>query len=172
MELSPAWNTTLFIVVLVVMLLGLFSLLLYVVPGLTIIWVAALIYGILTGFDLTGGLIFIALTLLMIFGNMVDQLLMGAKAKQSGASWVGVILSTITALVFSVLFPPFGGLVAALLVLFVVEVIHLKNIAKAGQSTREMAVGCATAIAARFGIGLLMIGLWCLWVWLGGGWPF
>jgi len=172
MALSPAWSTTLTIVVLVVMLLGLLSLLLYVIPGLTIIWLAGLIYGFLKGFDRNGLWIFAAMTLLMIFGNVVDQLLMGAKAKQSGASWLGVILSTIAALVFSLLFPPFGGLVAALLVLFVVEVIRLRNIAKAGQSTREMAVGCATAIAARFGIGLLMIGLWCLWVWLGGGWPF
>ena len=172
MALSPAWNTTLTIVVLVVMLLGLLSLLLYVIPGLTIIWLTGLIYGFLKGFDRNGLWIFAAMTLLMIFGNMVDQLLMGAKAKHSGASWLGVILSTIAALVFSLLFPPFGGLVAALVVLFVVEVIRLRNIAKAGQSTREMAVGCATAIAARFGIGLLMIGLWCLWVWLGGGWPF
>jgi uncharacterized protein YqgC (DUF456 family) len=172
MALSPAWNTTLTIVVLVVMLLGLLSLLLYVIPGLTIIWLAGLIYGFLKGFDRNGLWIFAAMTLLMIFGNLVDQLLMGAKARQSGASWAGVILSTIAALVFSLLFPPFGGLVAALVVLFVVEVIRLRNIAKAGQSTREMAVGCATAIAARFGIGLLMIGLWCLWVWLGGGWPF
>ncbi len=171
-ELSPALQETLLVVVLVVMLAGLFSLLLYVIPGLTIIWLAALTYGLLSGFDLTSGWIFAAITLLMIFGNVVDQLLMGAKAKQSGASWAGVILSTISALVFSILFPPFGGLVAALLVLFVVEVIRLKNWVKAGESTREMAIGCATAIGARFGIGLLMIGLWCLWVWLGGAWPF
>ncbi len=140
-------------------------------PGLTIIWLAGLIYGFLKGFDRNGLWIFAAMTLLMIFGNMVDQLLMGAKARQSGASWLGVILSTIAALIFSVLFPPFGGLVAALVVLFVVEVIRLRNIAKAGETTREMAVGCATAIIARFGIACLMIGLWPV-VWLGGGGGF
>lgn len=172
LELSPALRVTLLVVVLVVMLVGLFSLLLYVIPGLTIIWLSALTYGLLSGFDLAGGWIFAAMTLLMIFGNMVDQLLMGAKAKQSGASWTGVILSTISALVFSILFPPFGGLVAALLVLFVVEVIRLKNWVKASETTKEMAIGCASAIGARFGIGLLMIALWALWVWLGGAWPF
>jgi uncharacterized protein YqgC (DUF456 family) len=172
LNLSGGWNTTLFIIILAVMLLGLFSLLLYIIPGLTIIWVAALIYGLLTGFDRTAGLIFAAITLLMILGNMVDQLLMGARAKQSGASWIGVILSTISALVFSMLYPPFGGLIAALVVLFVVEVVHWKDLVKAGESTSEMALGCLTAITARFGIGLVMIGLWCLWVWLTGGWPF
>jgi hypothetical protein len=54
----------------------------------------------------------------------------------------------------------------------VVEVIHLKDLAQAGRTTREMAVGCMSAIGARFGIGLLMIGLWGLWVGLIGGWPF
>jgi uncharacterized protein YqgC (DUF456 family) len=60
MALSPAWSTTLTIVVLVVMLLGLLSLLLYVIPGLTIIWLAGLIYGFLKGFDRNGLWIFAA----------------------------------------------------------------------------------------------------------------
>ena len=108
----PALSTTLTIVILAVMLLGLLSLLLYVIPGLTIIWLAGLIYGFLKGFDRKR---------LVDFRrhDPADDLRqhgstsswMGAKAKQSGASWVGVILSTIAALVFSVLFPPFGGLV-------------------------------------------------------------
>lgn len=170
--LSEGVQLTVQIVVLVVMLAGLFSLLAVIIPGLTIIWLAALIYGLLTGFNQTSGLIFLAISLLMIFGNMVDQILMGARAKKSGASWTGVVLSMLAALVFSILFPPFGGLVAALIVLFTIETIRLKNWRQAGESTKEMAVGCASAAFARFGIGLVMIGLWLWWVWLSGNWPF
>jgi len=171
-EMSAGLLLTVQIVVLVVMVLGLLSLFLFVVPGLTIIWLAALVYGLLTGFDLTSGLIFLGITLLMIFGNMVDQLLMGARAKKSGASWTGVVVSTLAALVFSILFPPFGGLVAALVALFIIEALRLKNLRQAGESTKEMAIGCASAIVARFGIGLMMIGLWALWLYFSNSWPF
>jgi len=171
-DMSAGVLLTVQIVVLAVMLLGLFSLLIVIIPGLTIIWLAALVYGLLTGFDLTSGLIFLGITLLMIFGNVVDQLLMGARAKKSGASWTGVVVSMLAALVFSILFPPFGGLVAALIALFTIETVRLKNWRQAGESTKEMAIGCASAVVARFGIGLVMIGLWALWLYLSGSLPF
>ena len=170
-DMSAGVLLTVQIVVLVVMLLGLLSLLFVIFPGLTIIWLAALVYGLLTGFDLTSGLIFLGITLLMVFGNVVDQLLMGARAKKSGASWTGVVVSMLAALVFSILFPPFGGLVAALIALFAIETVRLKNWRQAGESTKEMAIGCASAVVARFGIGLVMIGLWALWLYLGNSWP-
>jgi hypothetical protein len=171
-DMSAGVLLTVQIVVLVVMLLGLLSLLFVIFPGLTIIWLAALVYGLLSGFDLTSGLIFLGITLLMIFGNMVDQLLMGARAKKSGASWTGVVVSMLAALVFSILFPPFGGLVAALIALFAIETVRLKNWRQAGESTKEMAIGCASAVVARFGIGMVMIGLWLVWLYLSGAWPF
>ena len=144
---------------------GLVSLFTFIIPGLTIIWLSALAYGLLTGFTLVSIIFFVLITLLMIFGNMVDQLLMGAKAKQSGASWTGVILSTIAAFIFSFLWPPFGGIIAAMLVMFVFEFIRLRDWRKAGGSTKEMAVGCASAAVARFFIGVVMIGIWIIWVW-------
>ena len=171
-DMSAGVLLTVQIVVLVVMLLGLLSLLFVIFPGLTIIWLAALVYGLLSGFDLTSGLIFLGITLLMVFGNMVDQLLMGARAKKSGASWTGVVVSMLAALVFSILFPPFGGLVAALIALFAIETVRLKNWRQAGESTKEMAIGCASAVVARFGIGMVMIGLWLVWLYLSGAWPF
>ena len=44
------------VVVLIVMAFGMFSLVIPFVPGLTIVWVAALVYGLLEGFNLTGGI--------------------------------------------------------------------------------------------------------------------
>jgi uncharacterized protein YqgC (DUF456 family) len=160
------------VVIAVVMLMGVASLFLVIIPGLTVIWLAALIYGILTGFTISSGIIFAVMTALMLFGNVTDQLMMGARAKKSGASWTGVVLSTISALVFSILLPPFGGLIAALVVLFAFEAIRLKDLRQAGGTTSQMAVGCAGAILVRVIIGLVMIGLWVLWVWLSPQWPF
>ena len=83
-----------------------------------------------------------------------------------------MVVSMLAALVFSILFPPFGGLVAALIVLFAIETVRLKNWRQAGESTKEMAIGCASAVVARFGIGMVMIGLWLVWLYLSNSWPF
>lgn len=158
---STIWITQ--IVILITMILGLVGLLFVIIPGLTIIWISALIYGILTGFDMLSIILFLLITALMLFGNVLDQLLMGAKAKKSGASWTSIFISTGAAFIFSILFPPFGGLVAALIALMVLEIIRLKDWRKAAQSSKQMAIGCMSAIALRFLIGLVMIGIWMFW---------
>jgi uncharacterized protein YqgC (DUF456 family) len=170
--LPPTLLTVTQVVIFILMILGLFSLLTYIIPGLTIIWLCALVYALLIGLTWPSGILFGIISLLMIFGNTLDQFFMGGRAKKSGASWSTIILSTIAAIIFSFLLPPFGGLIAAMFVLFVLEFIRLKDWRKAGGSTKEMAIGCATAIAARFGVGIVMIGVWVLWVWLAGDLPF
>jgi len=170
--LPPTLLTVTQAVIFILMILGLFSLLTYIIPGLTIIWLCALVYALLTGLSWLSGIFFGIISLLMVFGNTLDQFFMGGRAKKSGASWSSVILSTIAAIIFSFLLPPFGGLIAAMFVLFVLEFIRLKDWRKAGSSAKEMAIGCATGIAARFGVGIVMIGVWVLWVWLAGDLPF
>ena len=170
--LPPTLLTITQAVIFILMILGLLSLLTYIIPGLTVIWLCALVYGLLTGLTRLSVILFVVISLLMVFGNTLDQFLMGGRAKKSGASWGSVILSTIAAIIFSLLMPPFGGLIAAMFVLFVLEFIRLRDWRKAGGSTKEMAIGCATAVAARFGVGLVMIGVWMLWVWLAGDLPF
>lgn len=154
--------------VLFMMILGLISLLLLIFPGLTIIWISALAYGLLTGFTTLSGILFVLITALMLVGNMTDQLVMGTKAKHSGASWLSIFLSTGAAFIFSILFPPFGGIIAALIVLMTMEILRLKDWRKAAQSSKEMAFGFISAIAIRFGIGIFMIGIWIIWVWQSG----
>ena len=163
-DLSPSMLVAVQIVILFTMIVGLISLLAVIIPGLTIIWISALIYGLLTKFTTVPSILFILITALMLIGNVIDQLMMSTKAKKSGASWLSVFLSTGTAFIFSILFPPFGGLIAALVVLMTVEIIRLKDWRKAARSSREMALGCVSAIAVRFGIGLVMIGIWIFWV--------
>jgi len=168
--LPPSMMVVAQCVVLLTMGAGLISILAVVIPGLTIIWISALIYGLLTGFNTVSIILFGLITALMLFGNVIDQLLMSAKAKKSGASCLSIFLSTGAAFIFSILFPPFGGLIAAIVVLMTMEIIRLKDWRKAAQSSKEMAFGCASAIAIRFGIGLVMIEIWIFWVWQSGHW--
>ena len=74
--------------ILVGMILGLFGLVIPVFPGGTIIWAGALIYGLVEGFE-GGGWYFGFITALMIASVSADNLFMGGKAKEAGASWRG-----------------------------------------------------------------------------------
>ena len=156
--------TGLRIVVLAIMLFGLLGLIIPVLPGLVIIWVPALVYGLVTGFNWTSGLLFAGMTVLMIVGNLVDNLVMGAKAKQQGASWLAIGVALVAGILGSIAFPPFGGLIAALIGLFAVEMLRLKDLQLAFESARSMAIGCGWAAVIRFGMGIVMILLWGAWV--------
>ncbi|HWQ47067.1 MAG TPA: DUF456 domain-containing protein [Longilinea sp.] len=149
-----------------VMLLGLGGLAIVIVPGLTIIWLAALVYGLVTAFNWW---IFGIITVIMLIGNFTDNVVMGATARQKGASWLAIILALLVGVVGSIFFPPFGGLIGALLCLFGVEFIRLKDWRKALESSKSMAIGCGLAAFLRFGMGIIMIGLWVLWVFLAAG---
>ena len=157
-------NSSWFVIVLaVVMAIGLLGLLLYVIPGLTVIWLAILVYGIVTGFTLKSGILFAVITLLMIGGNIIDNLFMGNEARKTGASWVSIGVALVAGIAGTFILPPFGGLLFAAVGILVVEWVRKKDLNEGLKSTGGILKGCGLAMITRFGIGLLMIGLWLVW---------
>lgn len=152
--------------VFILMLVGLFGLVIPIFPGLVVIWLAALGYGLATGFNWASGLVFAGMTLLMLFGSIVDNLLMNAKARQTGASWLALGAGLAAGIAGSLLLPPFGGLPASLLAVFAVEFARLRDWRRAFSSTRSMAVGCGLAFVIRFAIGGIILLAWAAWAFL------
>jgi uncharacterized protein YqgC (DUF456 family) len=99
----------------------------------------------------------------MIVGSLIDNVLIGASAKQKGASWWAIGAALLGAVAGSILLPPLGGLLFAMAALFLVEYFRVKNWRKALDTTGGMAMGCGWAVAARLAIGAVMIALWLLW---------
>jgi uncharacterized protein YqgC (DUF456 family) len=154
------------LILLAVMLFGLFSLVMPIMPGLAIIWVAVLVYAFVTGLNWASGILFAVITILMLAGGLVDNLFMGAGARMSGASWLSIGVAMVAGLVGSILWPPLGGILLALVGVFVVEIIRVRKLRQAWESTRNMAFGCGASVIVRVGIGVVMIGLWGVWVFL------
>ena len=154
------------LIFLALMLVSLVGVFIPLIPALNIIWLASLIYGILTGFTWVSIVLMVLLTILMVLGNLADNFLMGAKAKQRGASWWSLGAALVAAILFSILLPPFGGVVAAVLTLFGVEMLRLKDWKGAFESAKGVVVGFGWAVLARLAIGLVMIGLWLAWAFL------
>ena len=153
-------------IALTVMLAGM--LVLAFLPGLVIIWAAALGYGLAAGFGTLGWIIFAVLTVLMIAGSVIDNIMMGRSAHKEGAPWWAVLLALVAAIVgsFVIPIPVIGGILAALVTLFGIEWIRRKDWRKALASLKGMAIGWGWALVIRFIIGLVMIGLWLIWAWV------
>ncbi len=161
-------NSSWFIPVLaVIMGIGLLGLMLYIIPGLTIIWLAILAYGVVTGFSLSTGILFAVITVLMVGGSLIDNLFMGAEAKKTGASWVSVVVAVVAGIAGTFILPPFGGLLFAAVSILIVEWIRKRDLKEGVKSAGGILKGCGFAVITRLGIGVLMIGLWVVWVlWL------
>lgn len=165
--MAPWLASTLKILIFLTMLVGQLGLVIPIFPGNVVIWAAALVYGILFGFGLLGWIAFALITVLMLIAVTVDNVLMGAKARQQGAAWLSIILALVAGVVVTFIFPPLGGLIAAPLVLFLMEFQRLKDSKKAGQVVRALLVGLGLSFVARFLLGLVMLGLWAIWYFLG-----
>ncbi len=148
------------------MLIGLIGLALPVVPGLVIIWLAALGYGIFAGFGTLGWVMFAFITVLMIAGSVVDNILMGTKAHESGAAWWSVLIAIIAGIAGNFALPVIGGVLAALLAMFLIEWLRRKNWRTALTAMKGMAIGCGWAFVIRLIMGIIMIGLWMIWAWV------
>ncbi len=163
--MDPGLELLLNLLILLGMLVTLCGLIVPVFPGLIVIWLLALIYGIISGFGTLGAVLFIIITVLAILGEISDNLLMSRKARQKGARWLSIAVAFIAGIVGSIVFSPLGGIAAALGALFLAEFISSRDHGKALAVTKGMAIGWGWAFVLRFGVGLMMIALWAIWAW-------
>ena len=161
----PHWlEVTTYVLIALTMLVGLFGLVIPIFPGNVVMWVAALIYGLVFGFGAKGIIIFILLTILMIAAALADNIMMGVKARDKGASWLSILLALASGVIFTLIFPPFGGIIAAPIVLFASEYLRLKDQRKAWEVMRGLLAGWGWSFLVRFGIGVVMLILWIIWI--------
>jgi len=153
-----------------VLLVGLFGLIVPVFPGLTIMWLAALVYaliqnarGQMNGWD---WFLLAVMTLLMIAGNIVDNVIIAAKMRDKYIPWSSILLAFAASIVASIFLTPVIGVIAAPVALLVIEYVRLRDRQKAFDSTKTYVIGAGWAFLARFAVGLLMIGVWMFWAWV------
>lgn len=160
----PAWlELSIFWITLIIMAVGLFGLIVPIFPGITVIWLAALGYGVVTGFSTLGWVLFAVITVMLIVGVTIDNVLMGAKARKEGAAWSSLALGWLAGILGTIIFPPVGGIIAAPLVVLLLEYVRLRDINKALASLRGLAIGWGASFVVRIFIGLAMIGVWLVW---------
>lgn len=147
-----------------VMVISLFGLMIPFFPGLVVIWAAALVFGlIVSGYNWLGWLVMILLTILMIFGSVIDNVITAKKVYDTGAAISSIIIGVIAGVVGGIFWTPIGGLIVAPLAVLLAEYLRVRNWKKAARATSGWLVGLGWSFVLRFLTGMAMIGLWLIW---------
>ncbi|MBN1439278.1 MAG: DUF456 domain-containing protein [Anaerolineales bacterium] len=151
-------------VVVFLMLLGLAGVLLPLLPGIELIWLAALGYGILNGFTWGGALAMGVITLLLLAGLSSDIWITGLGLKSAGTSLGSMLLGGMLLVFGSLLLTPLAGILLGLAALAALEYRRHRDWRKAAASAGTALAGCGLSFGVKLLIGLAMIGVWVLWV--------
>ncbi|HIE39626.1 MAG TPA: DUF456 domain-containing protein [Anaerolineae bacterium] len=157
----PMWA---FWVVLGVMGIGLIGVILPAVPGVGLIWIAALVYAIAEGFTTIDPLTFAALTVLGAIGVTADIWVSQAGGKLGGASWqalltglglgaVGFILGLVAGGIGAL---P-AGMVGMLLGILLVEYLRRGDWKETVRVGAGWAAGCLLSGVVQLFVSLTMI---------------
>ncbi len=152
------------------MLVGLVGLVIPIFPGIVVIWLATLTYAIIAAFAGKMGawdwLLFGLITILMIVGSFIDNIIIAKKLRETGTPWKSIGIGYAAGLVSSLFLTPFAALLITPLALYAAEYWRLRDARQALDSAKGWLIGFGWTFLVLVAIGALMIALWLLWVWL------
>lgn len=153
-----------------VLLAGLAGLLIPIFPGLTVMWLATLVYALVQAANdnMTAAewAIFSIITVLMLVGNIIDNIIIAKHVRDKEVPWSSILLAFAAGIIVSLIFTPIGGMVAAPAGLFLAEWRRVKDRRIAFANTKAWMKGWGWAVAAKLGFGVIMIALWMVWAWV------
>jgi uncharacterized protein len=152
------------------LLVGLAGLFIPIFPGLTVMWLATLVYALAQAASekmaTIDWVLFGIISLLMVIGNIVDNVIIAKNVREKQVPWSSIILGFLAGIFASLFFTPLIGIFAAPLGLFAAEYSRLKDQKAALDSTKAWLSGWGMSLAARMVIGIGMVGLWMAWAWM------
>jgi uncharacterized protein YqgC (DUF456 family) len=134
------------------------------VPGLGLVWVAGLAYGLGAGFGAVGWSAFVAMTILMLAGFAAGVVLPHRAARAGGATTSSVGVGAVAAVVGFFVVPVVGLVLGGVLGIFAGETLRTRDVRAAWRSTVATVKGFGLASLAQLAVGLLMAVTWLAWV--------
>ncbi len=144
------------------MLMGislLLMLLIPVLPGQFIVWLLAMLYGVLVGWDKLGIWIAVILTLLMVVAGVVDAVAGWWGARRGGASGRAIAVGLGLGLVGMIFLNALGALLGILLGIGGVEYFYHRNWRDALRAVGGYLSGLLVSLVVRFFIAAGMMGI-------------
>ena len=141
-----------------------------VFPGLVVMWLITAVYA---GIDYAAGrmtklgwILFAAITLLMLVGSFIDNIIIARRMRGRFIPWSSIALAFAAGIVGSFVLTPLLGIAASILALFAVETARLRDHRQGLASTKVYMIARGWSFLAVFGIGGVMVALWAMWAFL------
>jgi uncharacterized protein YqgC (DUF456 family) len=151
----------------VAMAVGVIGTVVPVVPGIVLVWAAALVYGLGAGFGTVGVVAFIIITGLALIGTVGALVIPRRAAARGGAARVSMWFGALLALVGFFVVPVVGLAVGGVLGVFVGEVVRTRDTAAAWRTTVAIIKGFGVASVLQVAAALAMVTAWVAWFALG-----
>ena len=155
------FEIVIFILALLVMLVGLAGIILPVVPGVPIIFIAALLYALLTDFATISSQTIIIFAVLTVLSLLLDWLATAVGVKKMGGSYIGMI-GAFVGMIAGLLLPGvgiIGFVIGAFVGAFLFELLISKKAQVALRAGFGSFIGFIAGGLLKFVIGASMIGV-------------
>jgi uncharacterized protein len=134
------------------------------VPGISLVWAAGLVYGLDRGFGAVGVVALAVMTSLGVAATVGGYVVPKRRARGAGASratvWLGVAGVVVGFFVVPVVGLPIGGVLG----IYVGERLRTGDTVTAWRATRATIAGFGIAVLVQFAAAMSMIAVWVVWV--------
>lgn len=142
---------------------GIAGVVLPVLPGLWLIWGAAVVYALVTGFDGWAWPALVAITALAVAGTAIIYYLPAKKSGEAGIPTWGQLVIAAAAVVGFFVIPIVGAIVGVVVATLVVAVLLEADLRNAGSTAWGMLMEMLKAAAIQLAIALAMAVVWGMW---------
>ena len=146
------------------MVVGILGTVVPLLPGLPIVWTAALIYGVVEGFGVVGWVCFAIITMVGAAGMVGAVVVPQRKVHGGGAPLSTSIVGLIGGIVGFFVIPIVGLVVGAVVGVLVAERMRTRDWDLAWASTKRAIVGFGIGALVQIGAGFVMMFTWIAWV--------
>jgi uncharacterized protein YqgC (DUF456 family) len=157
-------DTVLVVLVAIVMVVGLAGILLPVLPGLWLIWAAALIYALLTDGGGWSLFVMLAMTALAVAGTAATYVLPQRQAASVGVPWWGQLVSAGAAVAGLFVVPVVGAALGFVAGVFAVSLVLTRRPGVALSATWTTLKSMLVASGIQLVVGVVMVATWVIWV--------
>jgi uncharacterized protein YqgC (DUF456 family) len=148
------------------MAIGLIGTVVPIVPGLALLWASALGYGLAEGFGADGSVLFTAITIVALLGEVAGLVLPHRAAGGAGASRTSMLLGAAVGVAGFFIVPVVGLPLGGALGIYLGEHLRTRDAGTAWRATVATLKGFGLAAIAQFACGITMVLLWLGWVFI------
>ncbi len=145
------------------MAIGLAGIAVPVLPGILVLWFAALIYGFAVGFGSLGVLVMVIMTSGVALSIASSIIIPKKAADDSGADGSSQLIGLIGAVIGFFVIPVIGLFVGGLAGILLAEYLRLQDFNAAWRATKGVARGFGKSAVVDFALGIVMVTAWALW---------